>query len=1022
MGEPHAGASVGTPSEMVSSTESLAQLESTERGSIGVYGNATSARAEMTVTARLSRVSATYPNALALIAPSRRMTFREVHTEANLLARRLEAEFEVGSESLVALLVERSCAMVVGILGIVYAHAAYVPIDLQLPLQRKVEILEDARPKAVLATAETIALLPSSFHHRACLVGDDREALPEESNLCTLPAPISASFCASVEGSLPAPCRLPSSSTSSSSPTDEVPHISPLLYVLYTSGSTGKPKGVMVEHASLVHRIDWLQAVHPLASGRDSVLLKTSAGFGISEWEIFWPLLSGAVMVLASPDGHKDSSYLCDLIRANSVSVLFFVPSMLNALLKEAEEAPPMPSIRYVFCCGEPLKPEICRRLHAPSSGIRARMCNLYGPTEADMTYWYVPDAGTTELVQLGHVPIGHPIEDCDVLLVDPSNESELLPVEGEQVGEICFDSVGTTRGYLGMGDLTGKVVLPSSSGRGRRVFRTGDLGRWGAYGLEYAGRKDCQIKLRGLRIECVPRAPFISRHSARAARDAPCASVLPPIPCIVRAWGRVLHALLSPLHPICNLVVTRSLPGRLRPGRPGEIEHAMLRCEGISEAYVMLVGDNSESQQLVGFAAPRTAPMALIKNELRRALPAYMVPSVIVQLAQLPRNINGKVDRKALAALELPPLGLDRGTSAGQSLAPSTPTELKIAGIWKTILQSQPCSSTIREGSSARGNVEATGSFDSSTKLGQDLEVAGGVEAAATNVFSPAASNGGLLAGALLLSKTADFEELGGNSLLAGRLTSQLRKAFPGLSIEGTAIYRFSTIEKLAAHLEEKTEIPAAERGSKGGAPPPVDSRYQGYRNSGVLPLLWQGVVCLLLFIPYVFSASTLEIFTYRILVGALAREQIVLTFVVSLFVIPIYHLVLLLMIMVLQYLVFPMGLSEGRYPLWGWTHMRWWAVRNAQTVVLTDEFWSFWAGTPVATFAMRLLGMRVGRDVDVGPGMILKGPGWKCAPPPRISRKQQAPAKPRSPSELHAARCPRPAIAPPSPYSCPL
>lgn len=455
-----------------------------------------------------------------------------------------------------------------------------------------------------------------------------------------------------------------------------------------------------------------------------------------------------------------------------------------------------------------------------------------------------------------------------------------------------------------------------------------------------------------------------------------------------------MLHALLRPLHPIRNLVVTRSLPGRLRPGRPGEIEHAMLRCEGISEAYVMLVGDNSESQQLVGFVAPRTSPMALIKSELRRALPAYMVPSAIVQLAQLPRNINGKVDRKALAALELPPLGLDRGTSAGQSLAPSTPMELKIAVIWQTILQqSQPCSSTIREGSSARGNVEATGSFsDSSTKLGQDLEVAGGVEAAATNVFSPAASNSGLLAGALLLSKTADFEELGGNSLLAGRLTSQLRKAFPGLSIEGTAIYRFSTIEKLAAHLEEKTEKTAAERGSKGGAPPPVDSRYQGYRNSGVLPLLWQGVVCLLLFIPYVFSASTLEIFTYRILVGALAREQIVLTFAVSLFVIPIYHLVLLLMITVLQYLVFPMGLSEGRYPLWGWTHMRWWAVRNAQTVVLTDEFWSFWAGTPVATFAMRLLGMHVGRDVDVGPGMMLKGPGWKCVPPPRNCTQRAA------------------------------
>ena len=509
--------------------------------------------------------------------------------------------------------------------------------------------------------------------------------------------------------------------------------------------------------------------------------------------------------------------------------------------------------------------------------------------------------------------------------------------------------------------------------------------------------------------------------HSARAARDAPCAYVLPPIPCIVRAFGRVLRAHLRPLRPIRNLVVTWSLPGHLRPGRPGEIENAMLRCEGISEAYVMLVGDNSESAQLVGFIAPRTAPIALIKSELRLALPAYMVPSVIVQLAQLPRNINGKVDRKALAALELPPLGLDSSTSAGPSLAPSTPMELKLAAIWQTVLQqSQAGSSTIREGSSAQGNVEATGSFDS-PKLRQDLEVAGGVEAAATNVFSPAASNGGLAAGALLSVK-ADFEELGGNSLLAGRLTSQLRKAFPCLSIEGTAIYRFSTIEKLAAHLEEKTEKPAEEQGSKGGAPPPVDSRYQGYSNSGVLPLLWQGVICLLLFIPNVFSASTLEIFIYRILMGALARQQIVLTFAFSLFVIPIYHLVVLLMLILLQYLAFPMGLYEGRYPLWGWTHMRWWAVRNAQTAVLTDEFWSFWAGTPVANLAMRLLGMRVGRDVDVGPGFILNGPGWKCAPPPRTSRKQQAPAKPRSHSELHAARCPRPAIAPPSPYSCPL
>nr|WP_282601189.1 non-ribosomal peptide synthetase [Ralstonia pseudosolanacearum] len=267
-----------------------------------------------------------------------------------------------------------------------------------------------------------------------------------------------------------------------------------MAYVIYTSGSTGRPKGVMNEHRGVVNRLWWAQQTYRLDAS-DRVLQKTPFGFDVSVWELFWPLLAGARLVMARPEGHKDPAYLAATIKQAGITTLHFVPSMLQLFLDQVE-AGRCQGLRRILCSGEALPHALQQRslVRFPHSELH----NLYGPTEAaiDVTSWRC-DAERHP----GIVPIGRPIANTQIYVLDAYQQ----PVPLGVTGEIYIGGVGVARGYLNRPELTAeRFVANPFHGEGReRMYRTGDLGRWLPDGsLEYQGRTDAQVKLRGFRIE----------------------------------------------------------------------------------------------------------------------------------------------------------------------------------------------------------------------------------------------------------------------------------------------------------------------------------------------------------------------------------------------------------------------------------------------------------------------------------------------------------------------------------------
>ncbi|MFB6584033.1 amino acid adenylation domain-containing protein, partial [Streptomyces sp. NPDC056402] len=262
--------------------------------------------------------------------------------------------------------------------------------------------------------------------------------------------------------------------------------------VIYTSGSTGRPKGAVVTHEAIVNRLLWMQREYGLRAG-DRVLQKTPFGFDVSVWELFWPLLCGAGMVLAEPGGHKDPAYLAEVIQAKRVTTVHFVPSMLQVFLAEPLSAA-CGGLRRVFCSGEAL-PGSLAALFRDRLGVPLH--NLYGPTEAavDVTAWACVDTG-----RVTPPPIGRPVANTRVFVLDAA----LRPVPVGVAGELYVAGVQLARGYLGRAGLTAeRFVANPYGGPGERMYRTGDLVRWNEDGqLEYLGRTDDQVKIRGFRIE----------------------------------------------------------------------------------------------------------------------------------------------------------------------------------------------------------------------------------------------------------------------------------------------------------------------------------------------------------------------------------------------------------------------------------------------------------------------------------------------------------------------------------------
>lgn len=388
------------------------------------------------------------------------LAYGQLDDRANQLAHRLRS-IGVGPGQIVALTVERSFAMMTGLLGILKAGAAYLPISPDNPPDRVDFLLKDADIRVLLTQ------------------GQARSRPTFSGAILDLEDP------ALYSGSTTRPPML-------ARPRD-------LAYVIYTSGSTGTPKGVMIEHRSIVNRLHWMQRMYPI--GVDDVILqKTPYSFDVSVWELFWWALQGARLCMLKPGGERNPLAIVEAARKHGVSVMHFVPSMLSAFLHYLEGKPAalegLAKVRRVFASGEALTSSHVRRFNEIwSSRTGARLTNLYGPTEAtvDVSYFDCPMDRVPDTI-----PIGRPIDNTQFYVVKDRTQ---VPI-GE-VGELCIGGIGVARGYLNREALTAERFVDHPERRDERIYRTGDLARWLADGtVEYLGREDHQVKIRGLRIE----------------------------------------------------------------------------------------------------------------------------------------------------------------------------------------------------------------------------------------------------------------------------------------------------------------------------------------------------------------------------------------------------------------------------------------------------------------------------------------------------------------------------------------
>jgi len=468
------GSATSEPASAVSHSEILSAAEYRK---VVYEWNSTAApyHSDTFVHRLIEAQAARTPAATALVFEDVPMSYAELNARANQLAHRLRG-LGVKPDARVAVCAERSFEMVIALLAVLKAGGAYVPIDPTYPVERLRFMIDDAEPVALLTQPHWKGLF-STLDHALPVVD-----LTEASEWSKLPA---------------------------GDPDPGAIGFTPqhLAYVIYTSGSTGKPKGVMVQHQGLCNRLDWMQKAYPM-NAADAVLQKTPFGFDVSVWEFFWPLMIGARLVVAQPEGHKDPAYLVETIRKNGITTAHFVPSMLQAFLDYPDSATCTTLVR-VICSGEALPSALAQRFRERLP--RVELHNLYGPTEAtvDVTAW------TSSAKKLpANIPIGRPIANTRIYILD----AQRLPVPVGVPGEIYIAGVQVARGYLNRPELTAEKFLPDpfTSGPDARMYRTGDLGRWRADGnIEYLGRNDFQVKIRGFRIELGEIENELLRHAS---------------------------------------------------------------------------------------------------------------------------------------------------------------------------------------------------------------------------------------------------------------------------------------------------------------------------------------------------------------------------------------------------------------------------------------------------------------------------------------------------------------------------
>lgn len=556
---------------------------------------------EHTLLELLEAQAARTPDALAVVFDEQHLTYRELNRRANQLAHHLQ-RLGVHTETRVGICMERSLELVVGLVGILKAGGCYVPLDPTYPHERLQYMLADSETPVLLTQQHLVSEL-------------QLEATGQHAQVVCLDA--GWSLIADEPGEPPAVRLAPLNSA----------------YMIYTSGSTGKPKGAINTHAGICNRLLWMQATYRL-SPEDRVLQKTPFSFDVSVWEFFWPLIVGAQLVVALPNGHLDPAYLVDVINRQRITTLHFVPSMLEVFL-EAPECDTCTSIRQVICSGEALPIELQERFF---THLHADLHNLYGPTEAavDVTFWPCTSSGGRR-----SVPIGRPVANTRIYLLD----ARLNPVPIGVPGELYIGGVQLARGYFNRPALTAERFVPDSvtATPGGRLYRTGDLARYHGDGaIEFLGRLDHQVKLRGFRIELGEIETTLLEHPA------------------VRSCLVLAHT---------NTVGDTRLIAYVVPDE----RHA---AQGTPRP------DSEEQPSGVRWAQAGGELKAALRLHVQERLPDYMVPSAFVMLDEMPLLPSGKVNRAALPQAEI-----TRPELEANFVAPRNPVEQTLTEIWAEVL-----------------------------------------------------------------------------------------------------------------------------------------------------------------------------------------------------------------------------------------------------------------------------------------------------------------------------------------------
>lgn len=517
------------------------------------------------------------PEAVAVVAPGARLTYQELGTRVFQLARALRAR-GLGPEDIVGIRLVRSAEMIVAVLAVMVAGGAFVPVEPAWPDQRRRRVLADARARLIVTGPDAPAT------SGGLLAGGSVNGGPVDGSL------VDGSLVDGglVDGVPAVPVDLGDWAwgAESSEPLDLPIPPAGLAYVMFTSGSTGTPKGAMIRHDAIAERLRW-QVTDLFAFGADDAsLFKAPLSFDISINEILLPLVCGGRVVVAEPDGELDPGYLLELIEGERVTFIYLVSSMLDILLEAADGTPALRSLRHVWCGGEVLTPALFARFRAQ---VDTALYHGYGPAETTIGVSHVIYRDSAERLAAS---IGRPNPHTQLHVLDDM----LAPVPSGAVGELYVAGFLLGRGYVNNGALTAsRFVVNPFAADGARMYRTGDLARWNNAGwLEFVGRADNQVKIRGMRLELEEVEAALAEH-----------------PSVRRA----------------AVVLSRdtAAPRLLAFVVPDGVVPAADRAD-----------DGTLADEVLAWCAD--------------LLPQYMVPSLVTVVDALPVTAGGKVDRRALA------------------------------------------------------------------------------------------------------------------------------------------------------------------------------------------------------------------------------------------------------------------------------------------------------------------------------------------------------------------------------------